>query len=177
MKVKVSNIFFYSEFRWEWQHCLQWPPCSAASGKMYQGPKITYVYAIVISLKPFSSFCTTTIIMLTRVSYMTQLDVWMVTCIFIVFLCIFEFVVASTLIKAGKKVLLKSFPPFQKVSTWSYYMLIRLQMHCKKYNMYFLIKIVSDSMRATGDVQQALDPSHLHLLQPFLLASPLHCLK
>ena len=41
-----------------------------------------------------------------RVSYMTQLDVWMVTCIFLVFLCIFEFVVASSLIKAGKKVAL-----------------------------------------------------------------------
>ena len=83
-----------------------------------------YIYAIVISLKPCSSFCTTASITMTRVSYMTQLDVWMVTCIFIVFLCIFEFVVASTLIKAGKKVLLKSFPPFQKVSTWSYYNVI-----------------------------------------------------
>ena len=43
-------------------------------------------------------------LIMARVSYMTRLDLWMVTCIFLVFLCIFEFVLASCLSKAGMKV-------------------------------------------------------------------------
>ena len=39
-----------------------------------------------------------------RVSYVSLLDVWMVVCIFFVFLSIGEFIVVSALIRAGHKV-------------------------------------------------------------------------
>ena len=40
-----------------------------------------------------------------RVSYVSLLDVWMLACILVVVLCIFEFVCVTSLIRQGRKVL------------------------------------------------------------------------